>query len=253
MSELKLVKSADFGGIECDFYGKDNEVYMTAEQLGECLGYSNGRKGIDNLVDRNEYLKGTEFSTTLKMRVVEGGREITRERRIFTEDGVYEVTMLAKTERAKEFRGWVRGILKALRSGKAKIVGMTEYQQMIAQTRAENVRVRKAQILERMAHEYQGTFRQVLQAHATKELTGEYLLPLPRIEAKTYSATEIGELLGISANKVGVLANRNNLKTNQYGAWYNDKAKGSNKEVPTFRYFETVVPVLQHLLKEQAS
>ena len=95
---------------------------------------------------------------------------------------------------------------------------MTDYQM-------ESIRVRKAQLLERLAKEYDGTYRQVLQAHATKELTGEYLLPLPYIGEKTYSAQEIGKKLGISANKVGMLANRNHLKTKQYGAWVNDVAK----------------------------
>lgn len=39
MNELSLIKSAEFGDIQCDFYGKDNEVYMTINQLAACLGY----------------------------------------------------------------------------------------------------------------------------------------------------------------------------------------------------------------------
>lgn len=124
----------------------------------------------------------------------------------------------------------------------------TEYQRMMIETRTENARIRKAQILTKIAGEYSGTYRQVLQAHATLELTGEYLLPLPKIEKRTYTATEIGDKLGITANKVGILANRNNLKTDEYGAWYNDKAKNCNKEVPTFRYYEDVIPVLERLI-----
>ncbi len=124
---------------------------------------------------------------------------------------------------------------------------------MMAETRMQNVRIRKAQILERLAEEYQGTYRQVLQAHATKELTGEFLLPLPEIKERTYSATEIGKMLGISSNKVGILTNRHNLKTDEYGAWYNDKAKGIAKEVPTFRYYEKVVPVLRSILNGETA
>ena len=129
--------------------------------------------------------------------------------------------------------------------GKTKRPGMTDYQM-------ESIRVRKAQLLERLAKEYDGTYRQVLQAHATKELTGEYLLPLPYIGEKTYSAQEIGEKLGISANKVGMLANRNHLKTKQYGTWVNDVAKNCpGKEVPSFRYYESVVPVLKTIISKQ--
>ena len=125
---------------------------------------------------------------------------------------------------------------------------MTEYQKIMAQTRAENVRIRKAQILERLAAQYDGTYRQVLQAYATRELTGEFLLPLPELERKTYSAAEIGEELGISAHKVGTLTNLNGLKTNEYGKWFVDKSAHSSKEVQSFRYYESVIPVLWELL-----
>lgn len=248
-NELQLIKSAKFGDIQADIYKKGDEPYMTSEQLGNCLGYSNGRKGIDNLIDRNNYLKKSEFSVTLKMRATDGKQYNTR---IFTEDGIYEITMLAKTEKAKEFRSWVRKILKSLRRGDTKLVSMTEYQKMMAQTRAENAKIRKAQILTRLAEQYDGTYKQVLNSYATKELTGEHLLPLPQLPDKTYTATELGEMFGVSANKIGIITNRHNLKTDQYGAWFNDKAKGHNKEVQSFRYYSSVIPVLREILKETA-
>ena len=247
MSELQLIKSERFGGVQCDFYGATNEIYMTINQLSECLGYAS-KSGIENILGRNEYLKKVEFSSTHKLWV--DGKE--REARVFTEDGIYEITMLSKTDKAKEFRAWVRGILKALRCGKSKLVGMTDYQQMMADTRQRNARIQSARILTKMAERYHGTtYEQILNAHATRELTGEYLLPLPQLPEKTYSATEIGEMLGISSNKIGILANRHNLKTEQYGAWFNDKAKGTAKEVQSFRYYEAVIPVLKDLSQDE--
>lgn len=245
MNELTLIKSADFGGVQCDFYGKNEIVFMTINQLAQALGYSN-RKGIEKLLERNPYLTNREFSVTDKLSATDGKQYNTR---VFTEDGIYEVAFLSKTEKAKEFRAWVRGILKSLRSGKTKLVGMSEYQKMMAETRQQNARIRSAQILTRLAEKYDGTtYQQVLNAYATKELTGDFLLPLPQLPEKTYTATEIGNQLGISANMVGILTNRHNLKTDQYGAWYNDKAKKINKEVPTFRYYENVIPVLKSIL-----
>lgn len=252
MNELKLIKSEHFGEIEADIYSNGNDMFMTISQLAACLEYAD-KSGVEKIVQRNEYLKKPEFSTTDNLSVEWNGQLATRETRIFTEDGVYEITMLSGQPKAKEFRAWIRGILKALRSGKAKLVGMTEYQQMMAQTRAENARIRKAQILTKLADKYDGTtYQQVLNAHATKELTGEFLLPLPKLEAKTYSATEIGEILGITPNKVGILTNRYGLKTDQYGEWFKDKAKGCNKEVPTFRYYENIIPVLRGIISETA-
>lgn len=249
MNKLTLVKAEHFGEIEADIYSNGKEMFMTINQLTACLEYAD-KKSIENIIDRNRYLKNKEFSFLQKVPLKLGG---TQETRVFTEDGIYEVTMLSKQPKAREFRAWIRGILKALRRGEAKIISMTDYQRMMAETRMQNVRIRKAQILERLAEEYQGTYRQVLQAHATKELTGEFLLPLPEIKERTYSATEIGEMLGISSNKVGILTNRHNLKTDEYGAWYNDKAKGIAKEVPTFRYYEKVVPVLRSILNGETA
>lgn len=254
MSNLQLIKSERFGEITADIYSNGNDMFMTINQLAECLGYANGRKGIDNLIGRNEYLSNEEFSTTLKLRGVEGGREVTRETRVFNEDGIYEVTMLAGTDNAKTFRAWIRGVLKALRKGEVKLVSMTEYQRMIAETRAENAKIRKVRELRQLADKYKGkTYEQVLDSYASKELTGEHIIPLPQLAAKTYSATEIGERLGISSNMVGILTNRHNLKTNEYGGWFNDKAKGHSKEVQSFRYYENVIPVLEAILKQQSA
>lgn len=249
MSELQLIKSAKFGDVQADIYSRNDEPYMTAEQLGTCLGYSHPRENINKLVSRNKYLRESGFSAEVKMTSPRGDTQNTR---IFTEDGIYEITMLAKTEKAKEFRAWVRKLLKSLRKGDTKLVSMTEYQQMMMQTRAENAKIRKAQILTRLANQYDGTYKQVLNAHATKELTGEYLLPLPQLPDKTYSASELGAMLGVSANKIGTLANRHNLKTEQYGSWFNDKAKHCDKEVQSFRYYPSVIPVLKGLLEQYA-
>ena len=39
MKNLELVKSFNFNDIKCNIYSKDNEVYMTINQLSEVLGY----------------------------------------------------------------------------------------------------------------------------------------------------------------------------------------------------------------------
>lgn len=247
--KLELIKSAKFGEVQADIYKSGDEPYMTATQLSECLGQSS-KKNIDKMLKNNSYLKNEEFSRIVKVPHPSGGTQSTR---VFTEDGIYEITMLAKTEKAKEFRSWIRKLLKSLRRGDAKLVSMTEYQRMMATTRAENAKIRKAQILTRLAAQYEGTtYQQVLNSYATKELTGEHLLPLPQLPSKTYTATELGEMFGVSANKIGIITNRHNLKTAEYGAWFNDKAKGHNKEIQSFRYYPSIIPVIRELLKESA-
>lgn len=119
MNDLVLAKSERFGDYVCDIWeNNNNERFMTSEQLGNVLGFANPQKGISNLVSRNDYLKDMEFSSFLAVRTEAGMRET----RLFTEDGIYEVAFLAGTKKAKEFRSWVRQILKGLRRGELELL-----------------------------------------------------------------------------------------------------------------------------------
>lgn len=222
---------------------------MTTEQLGNCLGYEYAKQAISKIIDRNKYLKNKEFSRVVKMGTLEGDRLVNREVRIFTEDGIYEVTMLAKTEKAKEFRAFVRKLLKSLRSGENKLIKTTEYQKLTAQAKLNNSRARMASILMKLADKTDiKEYKQVCCSYASAVITGKALLPLPEVNQKTYSATDIGKKLGISANMVGKIANANNLKTEKYGKIFYDKSKYSNKEVETFRYYDNIIPKLKELI-----
>lgn len=117
MSDLKLRTTEMFGEIQTDIYENEyHEMFMTARQLGECLGYKS-KSGIDMLINRNTYLKDEEFSCTHHLLVPQGNGYSMQETRVFNEDGIYEVTFLANTDKAKEFRCWVRRLLKSLRKG----------------------------------------------------------------------------------------------------------------------------------------
>ena len=214
MNELKVFNNPEFGKVRT--VEINGEPWLVGKDVAAALGYQNPQRAIRDHVDEED--KGvTEMVTP-------GGKQSVP---IINESGLYSLVLSSKLPGAKKFRRWVTSeVLPSIRkTGHYTAKPMTDYQM-------ESIRVRKAQLLERLAKEYDGTYRQVVQAHATKELTGEYLLPLPYIGEKTYSAQEIGEKLGISANKVGMLANRNHLKTKQYGAWVNDVAKNCpGKEV----------------------
>jgi hypothetical protein len=64
---------------------------------------------------------------------------------------------------------------------------------------------------------------------------GNRLIDPPEIE-KLYSATEIGEMCGISANIVGRIAKRLELKTEEYGIYLLGKSPYSLKQVTVFHY-----------------
>ncbi len=244
-NKLELVKSFNFNSVKCDIYSKDNEVFMTINQLAEVLGYCD-RKGIEKIIERNAYLKDKEFSVTDKLSSTDGKWYNTR---IFTEDGIYEVTMLSRTETGKKFRKVVRGIIKSLRKGENTIIKTSEYQRLTAEAKLNNSKARMASVLMKLAERTQILeYKQVCCSYASAVIAGKPIIPLPEVNKKTYSATEIGDILGVSANKIGILANKNNMKTEKYGKKFYDKSRYSNKEVETFRYYDNAIEKFRELV-----
>ncbi|AHG09855.1 hypothetical protein KXR38_000965 [Escherichia coli] len=91
--------------------------------------------------------------------------------------------------------------------------------------------------------------KQVVAASLINPVVGFSAIPLPVIDEHHYSASEVGTMLGISANKVGRIANTYMLKTEKYGKWFIDKSAHSDKQVETFRYNEAGVHKIEELIE----
>lgn len=117
----------------------------------------------------------------------------------------------------------------------------------------DNAATRKANMMYKIAMATSSeTARQSLLAHAAKELTGEMTVPV--MKHKEYTATQIGQKLGITSNKVGRIANQLGLKAeqpgqNKYGRWANSKSRSSDKEVPQWLYFDKGVKAIESAIK----
>lgn len=180
-NELQLVKTDKFGEVEYNIYSNEEEMYMTSEQLGECLGYSNGKKGVDNIIARNEYLNNPEFSVAFKLRATDGKYYNKHyNTRLFTEDGIYEVTILAQTDIAKEFRAHIKTVLKGIR--KEKIISANTDKSIEIQERDSLIRLSeqflKISNVDTLSKEY----KNILVAKAAEVLAGTPILPLPKSE-----------------------------------------------------------------------
>lgn len=166
---LEKVREDKFGMVECDFY-KDNssdEIYMTAEQLGKALEYSKPRRAINNLVSRNTRLKDKRFSTDIKLMSVEGNREVKRNTRVFTEDGILEVTFLSGQPKAQEFRDFAREVIKELRRTGKVVVTKEDFSSVdILQTMVDALREqnKKMDVLESRQNTHEKELKQVSSA-----------------------------------------------------------------------------------------
>src|SRR5699024_2628091 len=195
---LSLAVKEMFEGNEVEIYQlEDGAPVMTIDGLAKSLEYAD-RSGVQKIVNRNPYLKDIEFSTEDKMSLVENGRNVTREVRSFNEDGIYEITMLSRKPKAREFRSFVRKLLKDLRKGELQVIQPQSEQDKlkIQSQRAEamllNARTRQAKLILDMQNNntLSPVAVELLGVNALEILTDKDTDYRPQVE-KTYTATEI--------------------------------------------------------------
>lgn len=63
-------------------------------------------------------------------------------------------------------------------------------------------------------------YKHICQQKAAEVLSGLPLLPMEEAKEITYSATDIGKMLGVSANKIGKIANQHNLKSRSMESYF---------------------------------
>lgn len=77
--------------------------------------------------------------------------------------------------------------------------------------------------------------QQTIYAKLINNVAGADVVPLPAVE-QLFSATEIGEKFGVSANAVGRMAIAHGLKIDKYGKSILDKSRSSDKQMTNFHY-----------------
>lgn len=121
MNNLKLVTTKNFEeAIPCDFWADINDEYfLTREQIGRALGYSNPTNAIKNI-----HLKHKErldkFSTWLTLSSIEGDRHVERERILYSRKGVMEICRWSRQPKADEFMDWCWDVIDNLIAQKLK-------------------------------------------------------------------------------------------------------------------------------------
>lgn len=231
--KTEVFTNPEFGSVRTtEINGK---IYFCGSDVAKALGYNRPNDAI------NAHCRSTvkcsiphpqSLSKTIEMSFIPEG-------------DVYRLIVSSKLPTAQKFESWVFDeVLPSIRqTGSYSAVPNKDLENQVLIAHSKN-----AEILRQIAAEYQGkseNYKQILDAYATKEIAGEFLLPLPKMERKTYSATEIGEMMGLSGKKIGSITNQYNLKTSEYGIWVHDKSRYSGKEVDTFRYFDSVIPAIK--------
>ena len=246
-NEVQIFENAEFGKVRTIV--KDGEPYFIGKDVADILGYTNSRKAIGDHVDE-------EDKNTVTIRDgIQGNPNLT----IINESGVYALIFGSKLPKAKQFKRWVTSeVLPSIRkTGSYNTIpkDRSEFKEQELKARMLNARVRESnQYLKIAAQIDIPEYRYILQAKSAEALNGGVpVLPLQEAERKTYSATEIGAMFGVSANRIGKLANAHKLKTPEYGKLFYSKSEHSVKEVETWRYYESVIPVFEKIFGREAA
>lgn len=241
MNELRIFDNQEFGQIRV--IDQNGDPWFVGKDVAEALGYSNSRKALSDHVDEED--KGVTKRDTLG-----GAQDMT----IINESGLYSLILSSKLPSAKKFKRWVTSeVLPSIRKhGEYVTPQKTEADKAkTAEAHLMNAKSRMAGMYLKIAREVKTLsteYKNILAAKAAETLAGVPVLPLPKSKQKTYSAKEIGELFDISANKVGRIANMHGLKVSEYGEYYRSKSEYSNKEVDTWVYYDSVIPVFAQIL-----
>lgn len=102
--------SAEFNGTPITITERDGHKWLTAEQVGVALGYSDAltRISVSKLYSRHQD-EFTELDTcVVKLTTVDGK---LRDVRIFSATGCIKLGFFANTGRAKKFRAWASEVL----------------------------------------------------------------------------------------------------------------------------------------------
>lgn len=118
-TELQLVKSEQFYGVNCDFYKRnDDEMWLTRKQIGEALEYNKGKRAITDIHSKHKD-RLDKFSIRMRIRgsqneTPSGGTQLTT---LYNERGVMEICRWSRQPKANEFMDWVWDIVQAYRHG----------------------------------------------------------------------------------------------------------------------------------------
>ena len=220
----------------------DGEPWFVGKDVATVLGYQNGSKALSDHVDEEDKLNNESLSS-LGQR---GGW-------LINESGLYSLILSSKLPNAKAFKRWVTSeVLPTIRkTGSYTYRRTNPNEEKALQIQEMDTRIRMSEQFLKLA-EIETTlsknYRDILISKSVEALAGEQLLPLPKVTQKTYSAKEVGEMLGVTAQRIGRIANLNNMKTDEFGEFYKDKSPYSSKEVDVFRYNDKAVGQFKKLL-----
>lgn len=192
---------AEFRGETVRLIEKDGLRWLTARDLGMCLGYNeaNAKDGIIKLYNRHIDEFTAEDSVTVKLTATDGKAYNTR---IFSPSGCHLLSFFANTKRAKDFRAWAKQVLvdvdqPALISSSATTDTLNAHLEQLA--RGMNVVLTQNQLV----HKYIALL-EMNQKHKRRIERGDEVV-IRQLKEEGMNQSDIARLLRISPASVSLI------------------------------------------------
>lgn len=244
MNELQIFDNPKFGKIRT--VELNEKTHFVASDVAKALKYQNTSKAINDhcrWVTKCYIPHPQSKSASIEVNVIPEG-------------DIYRLVAHSELPAAEEFESWIFDeVIPTIRkTGTYSIKPVPKGDAQLARARAMelNARTRAAQTWLKIAAAVDvPEYKQIASTYAANTLANKEVLSLPEVTMKTYTATEIGNMYGVSANKIGKLANAHGLKTAEYGIEVWDKSPYSAKQIPSWRYYENVIPIFEKLIHQE--
>mgnify|MGYP002710948324 FL=1 len=246
MNEIQVFNNTQFGNVRVIM--ENGKPLFCAADVAKALGYSDTPKAIKAHCREDGWV----------IRPVIDSMGRTQQAKFINEGNLYRLVAHSELPSAEQFESWVFDeVLPSIRKTGSYTVPqakpsdvskaqLSEAKLLNARSRASSMWFKFSNMLDNTEH------KQLCAAYGTQVLTGgQMVLPLPQVE-HTYSAQEVADMYGITANRVGRIANENGLKTEKYGYWVMDVSKHcQGKTVQSFRYNETGARAIGEFARKQ--
>lgn len=234
MNEIQIFNNPQFGEVRT--IDENGKVLFCAKDVAAALGYSNTKDAI------TRHCKGV----VKRDLPTNGGVQATN---FIPEGDIYRLAAKSELPGADKFESWIFDeVLPAIRKTGTYTIP-DKARESLAEAKLLNARARVSSQWLKIAQQVsQPEYKQICAHYASGVLTGSPVIPLPVSEQRYYTATEVGAMFGITAQKVGTLSNQNGLKVEQYGKWFHDKSRYSSKEVDSFRYNDQAIEAFRKIV-----
>ena len=185
--DLIVFNNPEFG--EMRTLDENGKALFCAKDVAVALGYTNPARAI------NDHCKGV----TKRYLLTAGGKQLTN---FIPEGDIYRLAASSELPGADKFESWVFDeVLPTIRKTGTYSIDSTK--QAIAEAKLLNARARvSAQWMKLCERVDDPGYRQICAHYASGVLAGKPVLPLPEAGERHLSAGEVGQMFGVTAQKI---------------------------------------------------